>query len=410
MRRCLDERQQRFLALADKVLPAFAERAAHHDRENTFPFDNYGDLRDAGLLRLTVPEELGGLGAGQEEMLLVLERLASADGATALSYAMHVAPLGSWALTWRRTGAPPLAQVLQMAGQDRLVLAAIASELGTSNLFVDAKTTATRVEGGYRITGRKNFGTNSAVASLWATTARYDDPDNGPRLLILLADPSAPGVSIEQTWDTLGMRATQSNDVVFDGMFVPEHGVVQSIPVGHFDAQVLETIICWTAPSFGAVYTGIAAGALEWTLGQIRRKGLENDPRVQDAVADVEIMLEVNRSVLERHAAEVSSHRLIDQLTVQEGLSRCAFVKNVCTNNAAAIMTRLLDVVGGAAYMRGQPFERMWRDVQAGLVMPINNRTGKELIGASSLGIAVAPVAAPQMPGMPPAGAEGRTR
>ncbi|WP_440102516.1 acyl-CoA dehydrogenase family protein [Streptosporangium sp. H16] len=399
MRQCLDERQQRFLSLTDKVVPALAERAGRHDRDNTFPFDDYNDLREAGLLRLTVPEELGGLGAGQAEMLPVLERLASAGAATALAYAMHVAPLGSWALTWRRTGAPPLAQVLQLAGQDRLVLAAIASEIGTSNLFLDAKTTATRTEGGYRITGRKNFATNSSVATMWATTARYEDPDHGARLLVLLVDPSVPGITIEQTWDTLGMRATQSNDVVFDGLFVPEHGVVQSIPVGHFDAQVLETIICWTAPSFGAVYTGIAAGALDWAIAQIRRRGLAGDPRVQDAVADVEIMLEVNRSVLQRHAAEVSSHRLMEQLTVQEGLGRCAFVKNVCTNNAAAIMTRLLDVVGGAAYMRGQPFERMWRDVQAGLIMPINNRTGKELIGASSLDVAVAPVADLQMPG-----------
>ncbi|MFI6510317.1 acyl-CoA dehydrogenase family protein [Streptosporangium sp. NPDC050855] len=399
MRQCLDERQQRFLALTDKVVPALAERAGRHDRDNTFPADDYNDLRDAGLLRLTVPEELGGLGAGQAEMLLVLERLASAGAATALSYAMHVAPLGSWALTWRRTGAPPLAQVLQLAGQDRLILAAIASEVGTSNLFLDAKTTATRTEGGYRVSGRKNFATNSAVATMWATTARYEDPDNGPRLLILLVDPSVPGVSIEQTWDTLGMRATQSNDVVFDDLFVPEHAVVQSIPVGHFDAQVLETIICWTAPSFGAVYTGIAAGALEWSIGQVRRRGLAGDPRIQDAIADVEIMLEVNRSVLQRHAAEVSSGRLMEQLTVQEGLGRCALVKNVCTNNAAAVMTRLVDVVGGGAYMRGQPFERMWRDVQAGLIMPINNRVGKELIGASSLDVAVAPVADVQMPG-----------
>lgn len=404
MRQCLDERQRSLLALTDKVIPALSERAARHDRDNTFPRDNYDDLRDSGLLRLTVPEELGGLGADQQDMLLILEKLAAADGATALAYAMHAAPLGSWALTWRRTGAPHLEQVLRLAATGHLTLAAIASEIGTSNLFIDAKTTATRVDGGFLLHGRKSFATNSAVATMWATTARFEDPDRGPRLLILLVDPTVEGITIEQTWDTLGMRATQSNDVVYDGLFVPDQGVVQSIPVGQFDAQVLETIICWTAPSFGAVYTGIAAGALNWAVERILHRGLETDARVQDAVADVEIALETSRSVLRRHAAEVMSGQLTGQLSVQEGLARCALVKNVCTNNAVAIMTRLADVLGGAAYQRTEPFERMWRDVQAGLIMPINNRTGKELIGASALGVALAPVS--PMPRVPGATAE----
>jgi alkylation response protein AidB-like acyl-CoA dehydrogenase len=58
-----------------------------------------------------------------------------------------------------------------------------------------------------------------------------------------------------------------------------------------------------------------------------------------------------------------------------------------------------MDVAGGSAYRRGEPFERMWRDVQAGLIMPINNHTGRELIGASSLGVELAPVAPSQLPG-----------
>ncbi|MEZ7126586.1 acyl-CoA dehydrogenase family protein [Nonomuraea sp. AD125B] len=392
MRHCLTDRQRSMLALAEKVAPALAERAAGHDRDNTFPHDGYADLREAGLLRLTVPEELGGLGADQQELLLVLEHLAAADGATALSYAMHAAPLGSWALTWRRTGAPPLEQALRLAGMGRLVLAAIASEVGTPNLFTDAKTTATRVPGGYVLDGRKNFGTNSAAATMWASTARFEDPDLGPRLLILLVDPSGDGITIEQTWDTLGMRATQSNDIVFAGHFVPDQAVVQSIPIGHLDAQVLETIICWTAPSFGAVYTGIAAGALAWSVEQVKQRDQQHDPRIQDAIADAETAIEVNRSVLARHAAEVMSGNLVTQFGVQEGFARCALVKNVCTNNAAAVMTRLVDVVGGGAISRRLPFERMWRDVQAGLVMPINNRTGRELLGACALGVETAPV------------------
>ncbi|WP_062355503.1 acyl-CoA dehydrogenase family protein [Herbidospora yilanensis] len=399
MRQLLTEREQSFLALADKVLPALSERAARHDRDNTFPADNYDDLRAGGLLRLTVPEELGGLGAGQGELLRVLERLATADGATALSYAMHAAPLGSWAHTWRRTGAPPLEQVLRIAGQDGLVLAAIASEPGIPALFMDAKTRATKVPGGFQLHGRKTFGTNSAIATMWAATARWDEAPDGPKVLIVMVDPSTPGVTIEPTWDTLGMRATRSDDIVFDGLFVPDMAVLQSIPVGHFDVQVLDMILSWTTPSFGAVYTGLAVAALDWAVDLARRNGLERDSRTQDAIADAEIAIETSRAMLQRHAADVMSGALVAQLPVQEGLARCALVKNVCTNNAAAVVNRLIDVVGGAAYRRGSAYERIWRDVQAGLFMPINNRTGKELIGASTLGVELAPVAPFVLPG-----------
>ncbi|MGR6913113.1 acyl-CoA dehydrogenase family protein [[Actinomadura] parvosata] len=407
MRQCLNERQRDFVSLAEKVAPALTERAAQHDRDNVFPHDNYADLREAGLMRLTVPETLGGLGAEQGEMLLVLERLAQADGATALAYAMHVAPLGSWAAVWRQTGNPMLEQVLGIAGKDGLVLAAISSEIGVSNLFLDARTKADRVPGGFLINGRKNFATNSAVATHCATTAQYDDPELGPRLFVVFVDMSDPAVTVHQTWDTLGMRATQSNDVVFQDLFVPEQAVVQSVPIGHFDAEILETIICWQAPSFGAVYTGVAAAGLEWTIERIRRRGLTRDTRIQDAIAECEMLLEVNRSVLARHAQEFVSRRLVEQLGVQEGLARCAFVKNTCTNNAVAIYRRLVDVLGGAAYTRTQPFERLWRDVQAGLIMPISNHMAQELIGATALGVAVRPVAGADGPALATTGSAG---
>ncbi len=396
MRTCLSERGQKFLALADKVAPAFAERAARHDHDNTFPFENYDDLRAAGFMRLTVPEELGGLGADLADLLVVLERFAAADGSTSLAYAMHSSPVCSWAYAWRRSQDPQLAFPLQMAAQGKLVFAVIPSEIGTSNLYLDAKTKAERVDGGFRISGRKNFGTNTSVATHCATTARYEDPEYGPHLIGLLVDLSSPGVSIEPTWDTLGMRATQSNDVVFDNLFVPEQNLYHSVPVGHLDAKFLEQVFAHAAPCFGAVYTGIAGGALSWAVEQIHRRGLTRDARVQDAIAEAETLREINRSVLYRHADEVTSRRLFEQLGVQEGVARCAFVKNVCTNNAATIMRRLVDVLGGSAFVRSQPFEKMWRDVQAGLIMPISNRTGNELIGASALDVEVVPAVGDQ--------------
>jgi alkylation response protein AidB-like acyl-CoA dehydrogenase len=391
MKQCLTDRQQEFVDLAAKLADTFAERADEHDRDNTFPFENYEDMRAGGFLRLTLPEELGGLGATQAEAIPAIERLAQGDAATALAVNMHISPLGQWSAVWQRTKDPRLEGFLRAAAGDELIWAAVTSEIGSPNLMTDARTTATAVEGGFLVNGRKNFGTNTSVATHCSTTARYEDPERGPRLLLLRADLSDPAVTIHQNWDMLGMRGTQSNDVEFTDLFVPTENVVHSLPVGHLDARVLETVFAWAMPAFGAVYTGIAVGALEWAKRQVVRRGIAAQPLIMDTIARAEILVEQSRAVLYRHAEEVGSGLFRERLGVQEGLARCAFVKYVCTNNAVEALTTLVEVVGGASYVRKLPFERMWRDAQAGPFMPFANHAARELIGATSVGVELAP-------------------
>jgi alkylation response protein AidB-like acyl-CoA dehydrogenase len=391
MKQCFTERQQEFVELAAKLADTFAERAAEHDRDNTFPFENYDDMRDSGFLRLTLPEELGGLGATQAEAIPAIERLAQGDAATALAVNMHLSPMGQWSAVWRRTRDARLEEFLRSAAEDRLVWAAVTSEIGSPNLMTDARTTATPTDGGFLVNGRKNFGTNTSVATHCSTTARYEDPERGPRVLLIRADLSDPAVTIHENWDMMGMRGTQSNDVEFTDLFVPSENVVHSLPIGHLDARVLETVFAWAMPAFGAVYNGIAAGALDWAKRQVVRRGIAAQPLIMDTIARVEILIEQSRAVLYRHADEVGSGRLYQQLSVQEGLARCAFVKYVCTNNAVEAITTLIEVVGGASYVRKLPFERMWRDAQAGPFMPFANHAARELIGATSVGVELAP-------------------
>ena len=93
MKQLYTERQKRFLALADQLVERFRDRATANDADNTFSFQNYEDMREVGLLNLSVPEELGGLGATLFEVIPVVERIASADAATALAVNMHFTPL-----------------------------------------------------------------------------------------------------------------------------------------------------------------------------------------------------------------------------------------------------------------------------------------------------------------------------
>ena len=389
--RCLTPRQQELVDIAGKLADTFAERATEHDRENTFPAENYDDLRAAGFLKLTVPAELGGQGATLAELVPVLERLAMGDGSTALAVAMHMSPIGQWAGVWRRTQNPRLADLLRMAAEDQLIWASVTSEPGMRNDMTDAKTAAVKVDGGYRLTGRKSYATNSVVATHCSTTARHEDAEGGPRLLLCRIALDAPGVTKHQTWDTMGMRGTQSNDIVYEDVFVADEDVVHSLPVGHLDARVFETVWSWAMGAFAAVYTGIAAGAVDWTVTQLAARGKGTDPLVQDTIGECEIMIESARALTYRHAEEVGSRRLFE-LGVQEGIARCALVKYVASNNASLVLRRLVDILGGASFSRKLPYERMWRDAQAGIFMPMGNQAARKIIGASALGVEVAPV------------------
>lgn len=391
MKQLYTDRQKGFLALADQLVERFRDRAAENDLNNTFPFQNYEDMREVGLLNLSVPEELGGLGATLFEVIPVVERIASADAATALAVNMHFTPLAQWSAVWRKTKNQRLEGLLREAAEGRLIWAAITSEFGTPNLMTDARTRAERVEGGFRITGRKNFGTNSAVATHASTTARYEDPENGPQLLMMKIDLHDPAITVHNVWNMMGMRATQSNDLEFDGLFVPDSDVVHSFPVGYLDATVTETVFGSSQPAFGAVYVGLATGALDWAKQQVRRRGLIDDARAQDAIADAEILIESARALLYRHTLQFGTPEYYEEFDLQEIVAQSAMVKHVCTTNAVQVFTRLVDVVGGAAYVRSLPFERMWRDVQAGRFMPVSSSAAHEFIAASSLGLALAP-------------------
>jgi alkylation response protein AidB-like acyl-CoA dehydrogenase len=386
----LTPRQRELVELAGRLADMFAERAAEHDRDASFPFENYEDMRKAGYLGLTVPEELGGRGASLLELILAQERLAMGDGSTALAVNMHVSPIGQLASLWRATGDERLADVLRRAADGTLVYASMSAEPGDP-ILLTSSTVATKVDGGYRVTGKKIFGTESSVCTEFSTRARYDDPERGPQVVFFRLPRDVEGMTVKQTWDTMGMRATQSNDFTLEDVFVPDEAVFHSYPEGHFDAVLLKTVWGWAMPTFGAVYLGIGAGALAFAREQVRGRGREDDPQIQHQFAQMEVLLESARAVLYRHAEEMASGSLSTDLPVQDGLARAVLAKYVTTNNAVAIVDRALHVVGGAGYYRRFPLERMYRDVRAGPIMPYNNLEAHDLFGKTSVGLQIAP-------------------
>src|SRR5713226_2818522 len=326
MERCVTDRQRETLALAGQLADDFATRAAQHDREGTFPFENYEAMRKAGYLGLSIPLQLGGMGASLLEMCMAQERLAMGDPSTALAVTMHVSPIGQLATLWEAGVRPELESFLRDAAAGKIVYASMSAEPGFSTL-TDSSARMTKVDGGYRVTGKKIFGTESSVCTHFSTMARYEDPERGPRLMFFVIPRDSEGMLVHETWDTLGMRATQSNDFTLTEVWVPESAVFHSLPIDHFDATLIKTVWGWSMPVFGSVYLGIAVGAMAELRRIVLRRRWEQRPEIQRAFADMEVLLESGRAVIRAHAQDYESGRLYVDLPVQQAMSRAVLPK-----------------------------------------------------------------------------------
>ncbi|HEY3712432.1 MAG TPA: acyl-CoA dehydrogenase family protein [Amycolatopsis sp.] len=396
-------RSGRFAALAEEMADRFRERAAAFDESGEFPHRNIDELRESGYLGLTVPEELGGLGGDLTDMVVAQDRLAAGCGSTALVVNMHLSMTGQLARVWRGTGSEPAAELLRGAARGTVFLAGATAEPGHA-LVRSTGSKAVRVDGGYLVTGRKTFGTGTAVATHLTSMAVCEDDPDGPRVLVFRVPAGAPGLEVKTgTWRSSGMRATCSDNVELHDVEVPDSAVTLSFPEGHLDGTLLQTLWGWAMPSFGAVYLGIAVGALEQCVRDVRQRGWQHRAFAQTTIAECEMLVESARAMISRTAEEVMGNSLWTELGVQEGMSRVLMAKLAGTNNAVAVVDRVVQLAGSPALKPGSVYDRALRDVRAGTVHPYSNADACELIASTALGLPVAPV-------NPPGSAELATR
>ena len=381
----MTSRQREIFDLAGRLADEFRENAGVWDRENRFPHENWERMQAEGYMSLCVPEELGGLGAGVLEFFLAQERLASGDGATALGINMHHVGVVAAAGAWRRGDARAERYLRGVVAGD-VVFAGCTSEPGRGGSLIRPGVEAVKSDGGYLISGRKSFFTGHNGATVFHSNATYEDPEAGARVINFRLPIGVDGITIHNTWDTLGMRGTQSNDLSFDNVFVPEEEVSYSYPADTFDPLIGQTFFGVNVPSFGAVFTGVAIGAAKWARDWARERGRQEDAEVRHTFAEIEIELETAKAVLYRQATEVDTG-LFATLDVHEAFARGSFVKHLATTKAVAVVDLVSRVCGGVAYHRRFPIERLVRDVRAGVIMPLNSLDTHRLLGETSLGI-----------------------
>ncbi|MGH9048193.1 MAG: acyl-CoA dehydrogenase family protein [Acidimicrobiia bacterium] len=396
---------RRFAELAEEHATDVAERAEEHDRDGTFPFEAFEAMKASGFMAATVPEAFGGLGLDSAHDLGVgLNRLARADGSVAIAANMHLAfgIIGTrLARGAREAGddeaAAATETLLGMVGGGAVAMAN-ATEGGTD--LRHPLTEATPVEGGWSINGRKIFGTLSPIADLFFVPARTlrDDGSYGRGFAFVFR--GTPGQEILDNWDALGMRASGSNDVVYENCVVPE----SLFTVGEEDwgEEGELDLIVGTAGNIGLVasFLGIAEAAREITveMATTRRKApsgrvIGERTGIQRLVAEIDVALSTARALLHRAGEAIDDviRRPVAEVSVDQfhQLNKeFQSAKLVANRSAIDVVDRALTVSGGAGYLSANRLSRLYRDVRAGPFMqPLSPVEVHEYIGKVALGL-----------------------
>jgi alkylation response protein AidB-like acyl-CoA dehydrogenase len=372
------------------MLERFRARAGELDRTNTYFFEDLEDLRSVNYLAAAVPVHHGGGGFTLGQLARSQRRLARYAPATALATIMHFYWTGI-AVELERFGDTSMQWLLEAVANGDIVAAGHA-ESGNDLPVVLSTATARRVEGGYRISGRKQFGSNGPVWNWLGAHAMEADGPYGPQIVHAFIKRDSPGVTVVETWDTLGMRPSQSHDTILDDVFVPDAHIGRVHPAGQDTDLFMVGMNMWALPLMASVYLGIADRAFELAVASAKRKtsiGITRgayayNPMVQHQVAEMFIELD---------AASAMHERFIDDWMAgadhgEQWAPKLVGMKWRAIEAAKRVVDIALDVTGGLGMFRGQELERLYRDVRCGGFHPANDALTHEIVGKTMLGIA----------------------
>jgi alkylation response protein AidB-like acyl-CoA dehydrogenase len=387
-------RQSQLIERSQPLAATFAVRAADHDRNGTFPYENFADLKTAGFPALVVPAGLGGWDASLLEAIMTMETLAVGDGSTALSFTMHVHTLGA-AAEMRSWPQPLFEDVCTAAVERGALINAVASEpeLGSPSRGGKPKTTATPVPGtsgrpvAWLLNGHKTYASMSPALDYMIIPALLlDGSERIARFLVPVQPPDGGEVRIVETWDSLGMRSTGSHDVLLHNVCLPDAHIIErddGAKTGKGGAGA-----AWFMLTVSAVYLGVGQAALNAAVGYARSrvptalgKPIAEVEAIQRHLGQANLLLHQGRLIL-YGAAELWDRHPQRQDDLHPTV---ALAKVTVTNNAITALDHCMRAVGGAAMTRTLPLERYYRDVRAGLNHPINDDAAYVMLGKLAL-------------------------
>lgn len=402
-----DEEFPPYFEKAKEVSQYFREIGPKYDSENTFAYESIEVFKKSGLGTLPVPKEFGGPGGNIWHVSQVVSELARGDTAIALAYNMHYIMIG-------------LAGALMSDEQNKYWMSRIADgdilfgpiseqRAGFSGLS-DVKAVP-QAGGGWKFYGKKNWGTLCEAATIITATATETDADGNlpdsfdarvaaEKLFIgdFKVDENGvgDGIRIEKTWDAMGMHATGTQTIVFDGYFVPDDGAICVWRAGVFGASE------WFSLMFASIYHGMQQRILEETVAYLSKKHLgatfgatigedtavKNIGSIVDGVGDMASRVEVSRRVVQQTCRD-----LIDGHDKVWGAMRFPYLglaKTFVAEQVLNMAQHAMSMAGGSSFRKGTIFERLYRDAAASMFQPLNADQTRTALGQFLLETAAA--------------------
>jgi acyl-CoA dehydrogenase len=347
--------------------------AAARDRTGKISVEAFEILRASGITSALVPREFGGGGATHAEMGEILRELGRHDPATAVALAMHSHVLA--AQVWRHYHGMDAETVFRKVVDDHAVLVST----GASD-WVGSNGTARRVDGGFRVSARKGPASGCEVGDVLVTSIRWDDAPDGPKVLHCSVPMRAEGVSIDITWDTMGMRATGSHTVVLDDVFVPDAAIALVRPADAWH-PIWNTVLGAALPLITSAYLGVADAA----IGVARRAVAgRTDPHVTQLLGE---MLNAHTTAADIVAMMFSHADNLCFDNSDEFASHALIRKTVATDAMIETVRLALEVTGGWGYTRNSDLERLYRDIHGCLFHPLSRAKQTHLSGRVAQGL-----------------------
>lgn len=356
----------------------FVNRARAIDEAASFPVENYKDLAAEGFLTLTVPKEFGGHGFSLGEYAMVGAEIGKYCGATALTFNMHNSSM-MWSRFMyelphlsaedRKAFAPLRERQFRRAVQEQGIYSQPISEAGQNWTSKPAQTQCRKVEGGWRITGFKKFASLAGYCDYYSIVCTEVFEGVEPRhedTMIFVVPKDAPGLSVQGTWDPLGMRGTNSRDLVLKDVFVTEE-----------DLMMPKGIFIKTLPHFphmmatlSPTYMGVAQGAYDFTVAYLRGE-------VPGQPAADRRMFATKRLAVGQMYARLAAMRALWWQAFMEAqgfpskaqVLRMYAAQYTVMEGAQEIAALAIRTCGGQSMLKSLPLERMYRDSRCGALM-----------------------------------------
>jgi len=384
--------------LSDEMLERFRSRAAGYDRENKFFQEDFDELKEAGYLNLALPQEFGGPGLNVAEVGRQQRRLAYYAPSDAVAVNMHFYWTGMAADLYR-AGDKSCEWVLEDAAKGE-VFAAGHAERGNELVGLLSTAQATPENGGYRINAHKSFGTMTPVWTRLGFHAMDMTDPSAPKVVHGFATRDTEGIRIQENWDSLGMRATRSDDTIFENAFVPMERIARVVPPGAAGLDLfLLGVFAWADVGFSNVYYGVAERARDLAIEEVKNKtslgisrgSLAYHAEFQHGVADLVLTLDPLAphidAVSNGYAAAVLNAPSWGPMDGAGWAAKIVSLKTNVTESAFRAVDKAVELAGGFGVSRHSELERLFRDSRMGKIHPANSMLTHELVSKITLGL-----------------------